>query len=252
MIEPLIATVTHPPTAIDLTAVLVGGLSGAFYAVKRRFDITGVFTIAIVSGLGGGIIRDVLLQNGPPVALTNYWYLPLVFGAALVGFFFASLISRARYVLLVLDPLWMGLYGVVGAQKALNLELSAFAAVLVGCLSAFGGGVLRDLLAGEKPELVRPGPLNYLAAVFGTVAYVALVAGPSVDKGRAEIVAIATVFVLRMLAVKFGWRTSEPVDLPRAVPAVARRKGLLPDARQGSKRARRQRRRGAGRGDTER
>lgn len=209
-----LAAVTAPPPAISLAAVLLGALSGAIFAVQRKFAITGVLAIAIATGLGGGIIRDLMLGR-TPIALTDATYLPVVVGAAFLGFFFASLVHRGRLFLDILDPIWMGLFAVVGAQQTLNAGLGSFAAVLVGCVSAFGGAVLRDLLAGETPQLVLPGPINYLAAILGAILYVGLVEWAGVDKVVSEWVAIAIVFGLRMLALKYGIRAPEPMDVPR-------------------------------------
>jgi len=206
------AAVVAPPIYVDLTAVFLAGLTGAVFAVRRRFAISGVLAIAIVTGLGGGMLRDVLL-NTSPVALTNPRYLPTVVAAAVVGFFFASAVHRWRAMLDVLDPIWMGLFAVIGAQTALNMGRTAFAAILVGCVTAFGGGVLRDVLAGETPQLVLPGPINYFAAIIGSCLYVGLVSWSPVSETWAEIITIAVVFAVRMIALRFGLRTPEPVDV---------------------------------------
>jgi uncharacterized membrane protein YeiH len=217
---PLVGAVVEPPLAISLTAVFLGGLSGAIFAVQRKFAITGVLAIAVATGLGGGIIRDLMLGR-IPVALTDPTYLPLVVGAALIGFFFAPLVHRGRLLLDILDPIWMGLFAVIGAQQTLNVldqpheASSSFAAILVGCISAFGGAVLRDLLAGETPQLVLPGPINYLAAILGAVIYVGMVEWAGIDKIVSEWVSIAIVFALRMIALKYGIRAPEPMDVPR-------------------------------------
>lgn len=226
----LVGAVTAPPLAISLTAVFLGGLSGAIFAVQRKFAITGVLAIAIATGLGGGIIRDLLLGR-VPTALTDPWYLPMVCAAALIGFFFSSLVHRGRLLLDILDPIWMALFAVIGAQQTLNAELGAFAAVLVGCVSAFGGAVIRDLLAGETPQLVLPGPINYLAAILGAVLYVAAVEWLGTDKVATEWVTIGVVFGLRMLALRFGIKAPEPVDVPKHV-----RRHLLAGRRRGDMR----------------
>jgi uncharacterized membrane protein YeiH len=210
------AAVVEPPVYVDLTAVFLAGLTGAVFAVKHKFAISGVLAIAVVAGLGGGLLRDLLLNN-IPVALTNPRYLPTVIAAAAVGFFFASLIRRWELMLDILDPIWMGLFAVIGAQMALNSDLSAWAAILTGCVTAFGGGILRDVLAGETPQLVLPGPINYFAAIIGSVLYVSLVTWFSVPASVAEWSTVAAVFGLRMVALRYGLRTPEPVDLPRTL-----------------------------------
>ena len=157
------------------------------------------------------------MLNTVPVALTNPRYLPTVIAAASVGFFFASLVRRWELMLDILDPIWMGLFAVIGAQMALDSGHSAWAAILTGCVTAFGGGILRDVLAGETPQLVLPGPINYFAAIVGSVLYVALVTWLSVPTNVAEWTTIVVVFGLRMVALRFGLRTPEPVDLPRTL-----------------------------------
>jgi uncharacterized membrane protein YeiH len=216
-----VAAITDPPLPISLTAVFLGGLSGAIFAVQRKFAVTGVLAIAIATGLGGGIIRDMLLDR-VPVALTDPTYLPLVVGAAFIGFFFASLVHRGKLLLDILDPIWMGLFAVIGAQMTLNSGMGSFAAVLVGCISGFGGAVLRDLLAGETPQLVLPGPINYLAAILGAVIYVVMVEWAHLDKTLSEWVTIAIVFILRMVALKYGIRAPEPMDVPHHLRRRAR------------------------------
>ena len=168
------------------------------------------------------MVRDVLL-NLEPVALTNPKYLPTVLAAAIIGFFFASLVHRWQLMLDILDPIWMGLFAVIGAQKALNADYTSWAAILVGCVTAFGGAVIRDLLAGETPQLVLPGPVNYLAAITGSVLYVAMVVWIGVDKEVSEWTTIAVVFGLRMLALRYGIRAPEPVDLPGRIAVGGRR-----------------------------
>jgi uncharacterized membrane protein YeiH len=218
----LLGAVVRPPTVIDLTAVFLAGLSGAVFAVQRKFAVTGVLALAIATGLGGGMIRDVLIGKAP-VALTNPRYLATVLVATVAGFFFASVVHRLQLALDVLDPIWMGLFAVIGAQKALNHGFSPWGAVLVGCVAAFGGAVVRDLLAGDVPQLVLPGPVNYTAAIIGSVLYVTLVRGADIDKTIAQWSTIVVVFALRMVALRFGLKAPEPVDVPRRLVARRRR-----------------------------
>ena len=162
------------PLYLDLAAVFLGGLSGSLHAVRRGFAITGLVALAVAAGLGGGILRDILLQSGPPVALKNPWYLPTVLVAAGIGFVFGSMMKQVRKPIIVMDAVWLGLYAVVGAQKALDVGLSGFSAILLGAVTATGGSVLMDLLAGERPELVQPGPIGHFGAMVGAVVYVVM------------------------------------------------------------------------------
>ncbi len=215
----LVGGVTEPPLYIGLAATFLGALSGAIFSSERKFPITGVLAIAISVGLGGGIIRDVLLGL-TPVAFTSVWYLPTAIVAAFIGFFFASLVKLGNILILLLDPIWMALFAVIGAQKTLNADLSPFAAMFIGCVTAFGGGVLRDLLSHETPELVKPGPINYAAAMMGSILYVVLVYYLNLSKVPSEWITIVFVFGLRMLALKFGIKAPQPLDLAAKLPVV--------------------------------
>jgi uncharacterized membrane protein YeiH len=211
------------PLYLDLAAVFLGGLAGSLHAVKRGFAVTGVVALAVAGGLGGGILRDLLVQSGPPVALTRPAYLPTVVVAAAIGFFFGSLVGRFRKPILLMDAVWLGLYAVVGAEKALASGLSGFSAILVGAITATGGSVLRDVLAGETPELVRPGPIGHFGAIIGAVVYVSLEEWTSVPPLAAMLVTVVLVFAIRVAALQFDIQAPTPVDIPQKLGGVVRR-----------------------------
>ncbi|MGH7724275.1 MAG: trimeric intracellular cation channel family protein [Candidatus Eiseniibacteriota bacterium] len=194
------------PALVDLGAVFVSALSGALFAQSKRMDLAGLAGLAIVTGLGGGMIRDVLLQRGLPAALADARYLVTALAGALAVLAFGALVARAARALLVVDALSLGVYGVVGTLKAVSFGLSFVPAVFLGVITAVGGGVLRDALAGEIPAIFKPGELYAVPAVFGCAILVLLLdAGWSqVAAGAAGFVAIV---VFRLLSLQFGWRT---------------------------------------------
>jgi uncharacterized membrane protein YeiH len=216
------------PLWIDLTAVVAGALAGAVFAVRERLDVIGVLSIAVVMGLGGGIVRDLLLSVRP-VALTNPAYLPTAFAAALVGLVLAPLVRRMTHVFTLLDGISLGLFTVVGVEKGLLFDLPRTSAVVVGVAAACGGSVLRDLLSGHPPEIVRRGPWNATAAAAGAIAYCLLsVAGAPI--GWCETVTIVLTTGLRLLSVYRGWETPLPRDLAPSLtrPLRANREALRP------------------------
>jgi uncharacterized membrane protein YeiH len=217
------AEVVSLPLYLDLLAVFLGGLSGSLHAGRKGFAVTGVVALAIAAGLGGGILRDLLLQNGPPIALTQPAYLPTVLAATGIGFFFGSVARRFRKPLLLMDAVWLGLYAVVGAQKALGLGLSGFSAILVGAVAATGGSVIMDMLAGDVPELVRPGPIGHFGAVIGAVVYVTMAKWLGVPELVGMIVTVVLVFVVRVAALRFGIQAPTPLDLPQRISRVTTR-----------------------------
>jgi uncharacterized membrane protein YeiH len=202
------------PLLLDLGAVLVGGLTGALLAVRKRFDLVGSVSLAIVAGLGGGIIRDVLLQRGPPAALLDSRYLITAVVAAAVGFYRSGHVASIRLALIAVDAVYLGVFSVVGALKALNAGLAPVPSVFLGVVTAVGGGILRDVLAGEPPTLFIPGELYATVSAIGTTVYVALWRWRVVMPMVAAIAAIAIMVVLRLLAVRYGWRLPKPRQQP--------------------------------------
>lgn len=214
------------PVWIDLTAVVVGGTSGALVAVRQGLDFVGVLFLAVVMGLGGGVLRDVLL-GVRPVALTDRAYLPTAAIAAVVGFFFATAVRRFGIVLHVLDAFALGLFMVVGVEKTLLFDLPAPSAVFIGVAAATGGGVLRDLLTNQPVEVVHRGPWNAAAALLGAVAYTSLHALGAASV-VCEAVGVALCVGSRLLSVWRGWETPVAYDLTPVVVRPIRR--ALPES----------------------
>src|SRR3954451_12600718 len=134
------------PAAVDLAAIVIGALTGGLLAAREGFAVSGVLLLAVSGGLGGGLIRDVLLARGTPVALTNPAYLPTVAVAATVTFFFSGWLARLTALLVVLDAVPPGFFTVVGAQRPELAGRPSASVVLVGTVTAVGGAPIRDVL----------------------------------------------------------------------------------------------------------
>jgi uncharacterized membrane protein YeiH len=137
--------------------------------------------------------------------------------AAAVGFFFSSLGRRLQRPFLYLDALSLGLFAIVGADKALRAGLTFVPAILLGVITSVGGGMIRDVLCNETPQVLKPGTLSGTAAAVGSTLYVLLVSWAHIVKPVALIVAVLVIVTLRILSVKRGWTAPEPVDYT-AVP----------------------------------
>ncbi len=200
----------------DLAATGLFALSGALRAVRKGYDVAGLVTLALVAGIGGGLLRDgIFLQDGPPAAIVDHRYLIAVAVASAIGWFAgAALEQRFHALFLVVDALGLGAYAVVGAQKALSADLLVPAALVVGTINAVGGGILRDLLSGEEPEVFKPGGYYALAAFAGALAFCGLAKGLAMPSSVAAAVGIALTFLLRVLSVRFGWRTRKAPGRP--------------------------------------
>ncbi len=202
------------PAAVDLAAIVVGALTGGLLAAREGFAVSGVLLLAVSGGLGGGLIRDVLLAQGLPVALTDRAYLPTVAVTAMVTFYFSGWLSRLTRLLVVLDAATLGLFTVIGAQKAQLAGLPSASVVFIGTLTAVGGAVIRDLLLARRADIVEPGPYNAVAALVGATA-LTLLAGPlALDPVPVALVVIVLVTGLRLLSVWRGWEAPVAVDLP--------------------------------------
>ncbi|WP_432277362.1 trimeric intracellular cation channel family protein [Klenkia sesuvii] len=217
------------PVAVDLAAVVVGALTGGLLAAREGFAVSGVLLLAISGGLGGGLIRDVLL-GVPVVALTNPAYLPTVALTAMVTFFFAGWLSRATGLLIGLDALTLGFFTVIGAQKAQLAGLPVASVVLIGVATAVGGAVIRDVLLAQRADIVQPGPYNAVAALIGA-SLLAVLAGPA-ELPVLPVAAVVITFTsgLRLLSVLRGWSAPVAIDLPlRARNRWSQRRGRSPD-----------------------
>lgn len=210
---PVYATIVLVPGVYEVVAAFVGGLSGAVHADERRMDMTGILVLAIVNALGGGILRDVLLQNQGIAAFLN----PRLLGAALVaaafGFFFASAYRRLSRPFLYLDAISLGLFAVVGADKALTAQLSVIPAILLGVITSIGGGMIRDVLCNESPQVMRKGTLSATAAIMGSSLYVMLVTWMNIVKPAALVLTVVVTVTIRILAIKRGWQAPMAVHL---------------------------------------
>ena len=201
--------------ALDLIGTFVFALSGAVAGVKQRLDIFGVLVLSFAAASAGGIMRDLLIGSVPPVAIRDWRYLAASLLAGLLVFIWfprSRRLSRTRNLVLIFDAAGLGLFAVAGTQKALGYGLNPVTASLLGMLTGIGGGMLRDVLVSEIPNVLRRGELYAVAALAGAVVVVVgylLAAEPTV----AAILGAALCFCLRLLAIYRGWHL--PVARPR-------------------------------------
>lgn len=189
---------------LDLCGTFVFALSGAMSGVKHRLDLFGVLVLAFAAATAGGIVRDVLLGVEPPPAIGDWRYVGVSLLAGLVTFRWSRTIDRLRSSVLVLDAAGLGLFAVSGTLKALAFQLDPVAAVLLGMVTGVGGGITRDVLVSEVPEIMRS-ELYASAALAGAAVVVAgrllQLPSPSV-----AVAGAALCFGLRYLAIRRGWR----------------------------------------------
>ena len=186
-------------TALDLAGTFVFALSGALKGARHRLDWLGVAVLATLTGVGGGIVRDVLLGDTPPgVFRDERFFLACLLGAATVVLWAPAVAARWNRVM-VADAVGLGLFAALGAAKGAAHGLGPIGVVLCGALTAVGGGVIRDVLVGERPAVLDRG-FYASAALVGAAALVGLDAlGASVP---AQLLAAAAVTTgLRFVAM---------------------------------------------------
>jgi uncharacterized membrane protein YeiH len=203
---------------LNLLGTFVFGLSGGLAAVRARLDVFGVVVLAGVVGLAGGIVRDLLI-GAPPATFRDWRYLAAVGAAGLACVFAGRLVERLGRAVLVLDAVGLAVFCVTGATKGLDWGLGPVQAVILGAITGIGGGMLRDVLLGEVPIVLRQELYAIPALAGAAVVAVAHVAG-----GTSPVFAVigaVLCFVMRLTGLRYG------LDVP--VPAGDRRRGAPPD-----------------------
>ena len=199
---------------LETVGVFAFAISGAFLAVRRGFDLVGVVILAILTAIGGGVLRDILIGDTPPTAFTEWPYFAAPLAAAGITFLFHPAVERLMGTVLVFDAAGLGFFVVAGTAKALDYGLSPLPAAAVGVTTGVGGGLLRDIVARETPVLVDPGSTLY--AIPATVGALVVVVAWELERYTdvvAAVVAVAIILV-RLLAMWRGWHA--PTARPRA------------------------------------
>lgn len=195
---------------LDLGGTFVFALSGAALGIRHKLDLFGVLVLSFVAATAGGIMRDVLIGATPPAAILDYRYLVVCMLAGLALFFLypfreqTQIRDRLRTPVLVFDAAGLALFAVAGALKALAFQLGPLQAVLIGGLTAVGGGVVRDVLVSEVPTVLY----SELYAVAALAGATVVVGGRALQfpSDTMAVAGAAVCFVLRLIAIHRGWR----------------------------------------------
>ena len=195
--------------ALDLAGTFAFGLNGALTALRTvRLDIVGVMTLGLITALGGGIIRDTLLGDLPPATFQDVRYLLVAAAGALVAFLLGRRLDRLTRWILVLDAVGLSVFAVNGATKALDFGIGPLQAIILGTITAVGGGTLRDALIGQIPSVLRTGLYAVPALVGATLAVGADLVG--VFGWLAAITAAGACFLTRLVGIRFRLNAPRP------------------------------------------
>ena len=190
---------------LETIGVFAFAISGAFLAVRRDFDLVGIVVLAIVTAIGGGVLRDVIIGDTPPAAFTEWPYFAAPVAAAFMTALFHPAVERLMRIVLVFDAFGLGFFCVAGTAKALDYGLSPLPAAALGVTTGVGGGLLRDIVARETPVLVDPNSTLYaIPAVVGALG-VAVLWELEVYRPAWGLVLAAGIIAVRLVAMWRGW-----------------------------------------------
>jgi uncharacterized membrane protein YeiH len=199
-------------TILNYFGIAVFAASGSIVGIRKGFDLFGIASLGVLTGVGGGVMRDVFLNVVPPTSIEHWPNITVCLAAVALTVPLAKTFLRMSRPVLVADAVGMGFFATAGAAIAVDHGASWFAAALLGMITAIGGGILRDVLAREVPLLMGPDDLYAVPAMIGAVTYVVIdYYGPQWI-GVAVGAVVAT--VLRLAALAFNWRLpTGPRDL---------------------------------------
>ncbi len=195
--------------ALDLFGTMAFAVTGAFKAVEHKSDIVGLVILATITGVAGGVLRDLVFGQIPPLAVTNPYYLIITTATGIAIFFLYRALKKHWNLFLKFDAIGLGVFTVIGATIAYHLlGLNFLAMAFAGLLTAVGGGILRDVFVNEVP-IVFVKELYASASFVGVVIFFGLLAG-GIDLNVAAIPSIVVVTGLRLLAMRYNWNLPRP------------------------------------------
>lgn len=197
---------------LDLLGVFANGLLGGAVARSKDLDLFGFAAMGLCSGLGGGIIRDVLLAHGTPAALTNPAYIPTALAGAGVAFVFEIEHRAWDRAFILVDAAALSLWATAGALKAMDYGLGWLPEVLIGTVTATGGAITRDVMLQRVPAVFTQGTLYATVAVVVAAIQVSFARTPGLSSGGATTLAIAVGVALRLIAYWRGWQLPRGFD----------------------------------------
>lgn len=215
---------------VDLLGVITNGILGGVVARHLKMDLVGFVILAIVSGLGGGMLRDTLLQQGFPVALTNPAYLTTALAGAVIAYLLPLEQRWTQRGLFFADTLSVGCWAATGTIKGMAAGLGWMPSILLGVVTAVGGGMIRDIAVGRVPAIFGGNTLYATSALIASAEMLVLaeLGQPNIGMGGA----IALSAIISLAARRFGWRLPGPANLnPKAFKRLTR----LPRSRKHSR-----------------
>ncbi|GAB3919935.1 trimeric intracellular cation channel family protein [Mucilaginibacter myungsuensis] len=189
---------------IEVLGTAAFAISGAFSAMQKKLDLFGVLSLAFVTAIGGGTIRDVLIGNTPVTWMRDMTTPITILAATLIALAFNRLLKNLKYTLFLADTVGIGLFTVIGIQKGISVGLHPGICVALGTMTACFGGVVRDVLLNQIPALFHTREIYATACIAGGTAY--FVCDSFIPDQPADIIAIVVIVAIRLIAVRMNWQ----------------------------------------------
>lgn len=213
------------PLAFELLAVVVAAATGALTARENKLDLVGAIGLAVLVSLGGGLIRDVILQEGNVYILRQPLALPVAIATAAAVFTFPVMVEKPDRLVAILDIFSVGLFAVMGADKTMLYGYPAITCVMMGFFTAVGGGLLRDVCLARVPYIFQRSNLYAIAAIAGALTYIVLVQCLDIWNIATAVIGVAVTMAVRWWSIRYNIMSPTEVDLhklPEPVKKVAR------------------------------
>jgi len=195
---------------IEILGTVSFAMSGSFAAMQKRLDPFGVLIIAFVTSIGGGTVRDLLLDV-PVFWMHDLWMCSLIFIIAILAMIFKSLEKNFRVTLFIFDSFGLGLFTIIGIQKGLNAELHPMICITLGTITGCFGGIIRDILLNRIPLIFRK-EIYATACISGGTIFLLLAKFTSLSYTFVQISTILLIVAIRTLAVKYKWQIPKFYD----------------------------------------
>ncbi len=189
---------------LDWVGTFVFALSGGLLGVQKRFDLFGVLFLSFVVSVAGGMMRDVLIGAVPPVAIAGIHYFVIAMLGGLMTFYWYPKVASLQRQILLLDAVGLGLFAVTGTQKAIDYGINPLMAAILGMLTGIGGGMTRDVLAGNIPFVLRADLYAVAALAGGAIVSIGHIM--NVPPPYLILLGAVVCICLRIMAIYHGWR----------------------------------------------
>lgn len=210
------------PAWLDASAVAVGSVSGVLVATERKLDLVGFIVLAMLGGLGGGLIRDLIIQHNDVYMVNSPYAIPMTVLVGCGGFLFPSLLTRFPHLIEWVDIISVGLFVAAGSDKAIVYHMNPWAVVLMGTVTGVGGGMLRDIFLGNTPRIFQRSNFYAICAIAGSIVFYILVIHANVTGEWATAISVSVVILMRRLSLHFNILSPANVDLAPAVKKKVR------------------------------